>query len=168
MKKFTYYPRCGFIIIIGWFFLLFLAYLTLSMALKDIDYIEIRHTGTGFRQVSPMFSTVYYLFFSIAPISFVIVIGYSCVKARFSSRIIKANRTGILLPRPKMYKMLRYDEIDSLYISDEKIDIESKKNSIKIFENHFDNEFKFRELAYFIKNEYNKSKHNRSQDLMKG
>ena len=155
MKIFNYYPRCRFIGLIGLLFFSPIAYHALSMALKDIDYIYVRFSGI--RYVSPEFSTMYYLFFSLAPIGFIIAIVYYCMKTWFAAKLIKVSQIGFFLPSPLKRKdniILKYSEVTEIVVTTKKIHIQSKKGSFKISSNWFDNEIEFRNFSNIINDKH--------------
>jgi len=152
MKTFNYYPRCGFIGIIGLIFFSAIAYLPLSKAVKDIDYIYIRFSGIKY--VSPEFSTMYYSLLSLAPLGFIVAIGYQCMKVWFSSKCIKVSQIGFLLPKPFKLKnniILKYGEIKNILVTQKKIHIQSEKGSFQISSNWFDNEIEFIKFSNLIR-----------------
>ena len=157
MKTFNYYPRCGAIGIIGLLCFSAIAYLPLSMAVQDIDYIYVRFSGI--RHVSSEFSTMYYLFFSSAPLGFIGVIGYVCMKVWLSNKLIKISQIGFLLP--KFFKskdsiILKYSEIKSIRITQKNVHIQGEKGSFKISSNWFDTEIEFINFSNLIREKHKK------------
>jgi hypothetical protein len=131
------------------------------MGMKDIDYIHAKYVVKKF--VSPEFSTRYYLVLSFLIALFPTSMLFVYVKNLIIPNMIKINTNGIFLSKnlhTKKSFMLKYLDIDSCSVDNEKTVLSYKQDKIIISSDCFDSEYKYNEFSTFLYSNYRATKQN--------